>query len=138
MISVIYLERENSGFIGKGLELSFEYLRVKYLSTKAYEQNLYVEGKIPEEDIRKIIIENSETIKSHRSYVKNVYEKEFSTNSKAKTSSDKPSESLLVNYNLYVQPMFLKKNAVLNPLDQISVILDIVETAVQLQGLKNM
>ncbi len=56
MISVIYLERENSGFIGKGLELSFEYLRIKYFTTKAYEQSLYVDGKIPEEDIRKIII----------------------------------------------------------------------------------
>ena len=34
--------------------------------------------------------------------------------------------------------MWLKKNAVYNPLDQVSVILDIVETAIQLQTMKNM
>ena len=87
LISLVYLERENSGFIGKGLELSFEYLRVKYLSTKSYEQNLYVEGKIPEEDIRKFIVENKDAIKSHRSYVKNVYEKEFLPKNQPKPST---------------------------------------------------
>lgn len=55
---------------------------------------------------------------------------------KSATGPDVTTTTL--NYNPYAHTMWLKKNPVLNPLDQISVILDIVETAIQLQTMKNM
>lgn len=80
LISVVYLERENSGFIGKGLELSYDFIKTKFLTTKTFEQALIIDGKPPEEDIRKILYEHTNVIKSHRAYVKNVYEKQFLVN----------------------------------------------------------
>lgn len=55
---------------------------------------------------------------------------------KSATGTDISTKS--VNYNPYTHSLWLKKSAVLNPLDQVSAILDIVETAVQLQTMKNM
>ena len=62
------------------MELSYDFIRTKFLTTKSFEQALIIDGKPPEEDIRKIIYEHTNAIKSHRFYVKNVYEKQFQTN----------------------------------------------------------
>lgn len=60
--------------------MSYDYIRLKYLAGKSYEAPLSVDGKIPEDDIRKIIYLRSKEIKKHRENVKNVYEGQFKIN----------------------------------------------------------
>ncbi len=47
------------------------------MAAKSYETPLSVDGKIPEDDIRKIVYMRSKEIKKHRDNVKNVYEGHF-------------------------------------------------------------
>jgi hypothetical protein len=144
LISAVYLRADKSSFIGKGLELSYDCIRLKYLVGKAYETPLTVDGKTPEYDIRKIIFPRSKHIKKHRENVKNVYEGQFKINDKAvekiaegERTGAASTPKIQLNFNPFVQTIFSKRDCLLNPLDQIANLLEIIETAISIQALKN-
>ncbi len=119
------------------MEMSYDYIRLKYLAGKSYEAPLSVDGKIPEDDIRKIIYLRSKEIKKHRENVKNVYEGQFKIDDIAVEKvaegegnglTSRPQMQL--SFNPFVQTMFSRRNCLLNPLDQIANLLEIIETAI--------